>query len=676
MMKQMNNPMKNQDMMKQMNNPMQNQDMMNNMLQQKMMQQQMQQMLHQQAMQQQNPNMMSNMSNMQNMQNMQNIQNMPNMSNNRNWMNNGGNFQMGGNNNDIEGKLERMQAERDDLGMNMGGNFNPMAMQNQMNMNGGSGYYNQNFQMGGRGGYSELHEQINDKKKEIANRVGFNPEMMMNMTSDEIDEMLKKDKNRENEDSLENKKKFLEMLKETRNDIKKNKKKLDKEMKTNIKKMKKSRKYSDSESYIEENFDDETDESNSSTIDSDDDSRKNRTKRKDVKNISRNNVPKKNVIKKDAAKKDVVKKDVVKKDTIKKDVVKKDVVKKDISNRNTKKDSKKGYLRRNDENDETDNSDQESTNNNESDKDDEETNSVDNNQSDSEDNKKSNSEVGGNNYMNDSESELEDESNEESSENYENRNIQNMETSKIKISIDSGDYTEPDFFNDYVYDFEKEINNPILLEIKEGEFPMLKPIINDDNNNLVVSKNGKGFHCKLDMEDDDYSIGNLVTGINGILEKMDIQISEDKENHIIFSSNSGKFILDFKENSIGFFLGFEEEMYEGKKKYRSENKHIFLERNYFMFIKEFSDNPICRISAEGNVKQLTKNFKKETKKIKQLTIQYRYGKTRESELVEFYDSPHKLKFTITHTIDSSEIRVTKKGKDKKGNKRKNISRYA
>jgi len=103
----------------------------------------------------------------------------------------------------------------------------------------------------------------------------------------------------------------------------------------------------------------------------------------------------------------------------------------------------------------------------------------------------------------------------------------------------------------------------------------------------------------------------------------------------IENSKDEKFDLDLKENSMGPYLGFQEQNYKNKSRYVSECPHMFLDQSYYMFIKEIStEEPVCEITPTGEVKQLIENLSDNNLKIKSnvnkiiknLTFQYRYSK--------------------------------------------------
>jgi hypothetical protein len=191
MMMNMQQPM-DQNMMMNMQQPM-DQNMMNNNMQQPMdqnmmnnnMQQPMDQNMMNNNMQQpMDQNMYQNMINMN-----QNIQ-QPMMNNNTMNMNQN----MGNNINDMnfDQRLEQLENDRNNIQPQMmNNNYNPNYNPNMYNQNMMSGVNNSNFQMGGDGGAADLMGGINGKKSKIANKLGLDPMEIMNMSANQIDDLVK-----------------------------------------------------------------------------------------------------------------------------------------------------------------------------------------------------------------------------------------------------------------------------------------------------------------------------------------------------------------------------------------------------------------------------------------------------------------------------------------------------
>lgn len=214
-----------------------------------------------------------------------------------------------------------------------------------------------------------------------------------------------------------------------------------------------------------------------------------------------------------------------------------------------------------------------------------------------------------------------------------------------KVTIKSEEWTEPQFYNNY--QVKLDINNvKKIMIVGESEFPLLIPIIDKQHNIFCITYNDDILPIELDPRDD-YTLTTIITEMNDALENenIPIKITANKNNTITVENTDKKiFSLDLKENSIGPFFGFQNEKYTNAYKYTSENTHMFLEYSYFMFINELSDNAICEITPDGKVIQLTQNI--DNKNVETLTIQYRNKNDINSELIEFYETPHEVSFDI------------------------------
>jgi hypothetical protein len=226
---------------------------------------------------------------------------------------------------------------------------------------------------------------------------------------------------------------------------------------------------------------------------------------------------------------------------------------------------------------------------------------------------------------------------------------------KNTIVIKSEAWAEPEFYNNYQIKLDKPVNNLHKISINDTyDFPLLRPVIDDEHNTFCILYNKETIPIELD-NGDEYKLNDIIDGINDALADADILIAMkvDKKNHIIIEHKQNeKFDLNLKKNSFGPYLGFQETSYTGKSKYTSECSHMFIEQSYYMFVKEISsDSPICEISPDGKIIQLIENIhdtsnlklkQNDNNSIKTLTIQYRYGKSIESELIDFYEEPHEI----------------------------------
>lgn len=220
---------------------------------------------------------------------------------------------------------------------------------------------------------------------------------------------------------------------------------------------------------------------------------------------------------------------------------------------------------------------------------------------------------------------------------------------KRNITIKSNECTIPQHFNNYKIQIEPLSNIQNITIVGESEFPLLKPIVDESHNILCIIYNNDVLPIEI-LPNDNYTLDEITHDINNALktENIPIQIRVNEQYLVIIENlNNKHFDLDFRENSIGIFLGFQCDIYKNKSIYISESPHMFIERNYFMFIKEISMNAICEIQSDGKVKQLLNKIHV-TNMVDTLTIQYHDSNDINSKFTEFYETPHEITFEIQY----------------------------
>jgi hypothetical protein len=222
-----------------------------------------------------------------------------------------------------------------------------------------------------------------------------------------------------------------------------------------------------------------------------------------------------------------------------------------------------------------------------------------------------------------------------------------LKTKKSKIiSINAEEYTDPEYFNDYMVDLPENLKNIIGIEVLDYSFPKELCHINDINNNnnkLVILVNQE--EKVIELEDGQYSIDEITDGLQAAFdtEEMNISIDIDDNEHIVLSSMENEF--SFKNDSLGKVLGFTEEEYSGEKVYISENKHTLVSKIY-LYIDNISNNePFGIIDLKSRkVTPLSKKFNKPISEIKEMILKFKRRLTTEDDLIDFYNKPHKMTF--------------------------------
>jgi hypothetical protein len=219
-----------------------------------------------------------------------------------------------------------------------------------------------------------------------------------------------------------------------------------------------------------------------------------------------------------------------------------------------------------------------------------------------------------------------------------------LEEPKSKlISINAEEYTEPEYFNDYMVDLPKNLKNIIGIEVLDYSFPKELCYINKDNNKLIIIVNNE--EKVIELEDGQYSINEITNGLQAAFdnEEMNISIDIDDNEHIVLSSMENEF--SFKNDSLGNVLGFVEEEYSREKVYISENKHSLVSKIY-LYIENISNNePFGMIDLKSRkITPLCKKFNNPISEITEMILKFKRRITKEDDLIDFYNKPHKMTF--------------------------------
>lgn len=541
-----------------------------------------------------------------------------------------------GSNADVEARLAQMEAERNGGGFdtgytpmmnhnmmggqqngmmppNMMGGMHPMMNNNGYNSN--SGFHNQNFQMGGRGGNSELEELVKDKKRELAQKIGLDPEALMNLSREQIESLMHQSDSESEQDSSDDasddsddrnlsvKEMLIRKLKNKRLNNEKNHKKLNTEVKSVLSKMDKKLEKSKTKSKKHQSSDDESDRH---TDDSDSDDEKDKKRSKQTKK-SRS----------------------------------------EKERSNSSKNKSRSKTKKNKHSDDSD-SDQS--------RDEEPEEEV---QVQKKPEKRDS-------YENVSKQDMKVKKRDESSSKLSvTKSIDSSSLAKQSLNVKSDAWTEPQFYNNYQVSLKTPLQNLKKILVKgESDFPLLRPAIDEKHNTFCIIYKKETIPIELDP-DDGYVLSEIIDGVNDAFKSGDIPIlmKVDKKGLIVVENTKGeKFDISLKDNSMGPYLGFQEQEYKNKIRYVSECPHMFIDQSYYMFIKEISpDDPVCEITPDGKVIQLiddltgTSDLRIKSavgKVIKTLTFQYRYNRNNSSELIDFYEEPHEISFDLLYQDES------------------------
>lgn len=217
------------------------------------------------------------------------------------------------------------------------------------------------------------------------------------------------------------------------------------------------------------------------------------------------------------------------------------------------------------------------------------------------------------------------------------------------IEVDSTVWANDNYYAKYALGFEDTIKNVSGLTVKDYA---LKHFISEDEGKLELSFDSADVPMELG-EEDYYDIGELIKRLDKGLKQQEgvtVDVSVDGRGHVHIKSGDGEeFSMDIDTCPLLKFLGFTKNEYEEETEYVSENPHYgrqnCFNKAYSLFIQdELSDQPLMTVDKEGNITYNTIEFD-EPQSIDMLELRYQYEDGNE-ELVEFNKKPHSFKLLI------------------------------
>lgn len=220
---------------------------------------------------------------------------------------------------------------------------------------------------------------------------------------------------------------------------------------------------------------------------------------------------------------------------------------------------------------------------------------------------------------------------------------QNEEVKKIEIDISPEENEEPEFYSDYIVEFNNKIYKSLTnLNIIVEELPHFKPFINNVQNKLNIVCNGKTKDIELD--EDHYELDEILEGLTNNLEDINVICSLNDDGFVQFKNTKGvELELNGEKESFLCLLGFTEKKYNGSNIYIAENLCPFNLDKLYLYIPNIDKNkPICTIDDSGNVNMLL-NPNKIIQKLDCVVIQIKDGESSERNLFHnFCGKPPKL----------------------------------
>lgn len=255
------------------------------------------------------------------------------------------------------------------------------------------------------------------------------------------------------------------------------------------------------------------------------------------------------------------------------------------------------------------------------------------------------------NNHNDSDSDNSEESNQEKIQKTTSNPKRVERITNMSACIKSSQYTEPEYYNDYMVDLKKEfgciLKNIREINITNIDIPFV-PLIDDKSNTLDI-KSDKEKTKELTLSNGEYLIDEIIDVLNDGFknENMDITVDITKDDRIVFHQNNNEeFEMDFSHSKLGQYLGFTYETYEGSNKYTSEKQHAFNIKPIYLYITNIMDEPFAIIESKNKFKQYVTKFQSDIPELKYLMFQFRKEKTEKENLYDFYERPHEINIEI------------------------------
>jgi hypothetical protein len=206
-----------------------------------------------------------------------------------------------------------------------------------------------------------------------------------------------------------------------------------------------------------------------------------------------------------------------------------------------------------------------------------------------------------------------------------------------QMMIDSSKMEKnPKYYNDYMINFVENYknlindNNKYISGIKRITLEKIDlkfaPQITDSTNSFSIYYNED---IDIVLSAGEYQLNELLEGFNENYESEGCGIViKNKDGFITIKQNDNEvFDLDCTENnSIGFLLGFDKKKYSGSSRYTAEKHHAFNnEQPIYMYITNLNQHePFAKINPNGTFEQYIKDFATPLK-LEYFVVQFRYN---------------------------------------------------
>ena len=180
---------------------------------------------------------------------------------------------------------------------------------------------------------------------------------------------------------------------------------------------------------------------------------------------------------------------------------------------------------------------------------------------------------------------------------------------KSKVNIDiSPSEEDKEYYNDYMIDL-KERDNKVYTKVSNIRMSIDNfniSTINDMSNIIEFTVDGQTK--RIELEDGDYELDDLISGINDNLEELQIKCFLNKNKLIVFK-HKDNFEIDCKNKKLGRMLGFTQNKYMDDNEYVAETINSFSIDKIYIYIPNIDKKPFATVDRENNVELLYKSSK-------------------------------------------------------------------
>jgi hypothetical protein len=218
------------------------------------------------------------------------------------------------------------------------------------------------------------------------------------------------------------------------------------------------------------------------------------------------------------------------------------------------------------------------------------------------------------------------------------------------IVIKSENYTEPEFYNDYMVEFKKPIKKISKINIIDCAFPEFntKVTIDDESNQFIFVIGDE--EKDIGLADGDYDMIEVLESIqDAIYDENDITLSITETDHVCIENKKNEIFEIYNTHGVSITrkMGFTKNFYRGKTKYTSDEP-VSNNKELYLFINNISPiDAIAKFNLNNNECIPMKNsFDVPIKELDTMIIQFKTSDEEYSDLIDFNNKSHNLTLEI------------------------------